>query len=197
MVKVIGLTGSIATGKSFVAEIFRNKNIDVFSSDKEVSNLLEEEIVVDQIKLSKHLKACVDKNEKIDKMILSRIVFSEDLKLEELEKILHPMVRKKILEFIDEREKKDFILIEVPLLFENGYKDICYKVLSTYCNKKNQKERALRRKNIDIERLEFILKKQINNVEKAKLSDYVIFTGGSYLFTDYQISSIMKKEGII
>lgn len=197
MVKVIGLTGSIATGKSFVAEIFRKKNIEIFSSDYEISKLLEQEQVISQIELNQYLNISINKEGKIDKQILSKLVFNKEQNLEDLEKILHPKVRQKMLEFIIDNDKKDFILVEVPLLFERGYKNICYKTISTYCSNKCQKDRALRRNNIDPLRLEFILKRQMTSKEKAKLSDYVIFTGGSYFFTKQQVEEILQKEGII
>lgn len=196
MVKIIGLTGSIATGKSFVAEIFRNKKIEVFSSDYEVSKLILEDYVINQIESNENLSISIKKDKKIDKEILSKLVFKNESNLDELEKILHPLVKKKMLEFISYNESKDFILIEVPLLFERGYKEICHKVITTYCNEKCQRERALRRNNIDKFRLDFILRRQISSKKKALLSDYMIYTGGSYLFTEKQLNEILQKEGI-
>ena len=77
--KIIGLTGSIATGKSFVATQFRKKNIKIFSSDTEVSNLLLDINVINSIKKSDEL-GCVIKNDAVDKKLLSNIAF-KDIKI--------------------------------------------------------------------------------------------------------------------
>ena len=146
--KILGLTGSIATGKSYVAEIFRQNNIIVFSSDKEVSNLLQDLIVIESVKNSEMLSPCV-KDQQVCKNILSNIVFNNNNALNELEEILHPLVNKKREEFILNSKDEKFMLFEVPLLFEKGYQKFCDRIITTYCSEKTQKERALRRKNID------------------------------------------------
>jgi dephospho-CoA kinase len=76
------------------------------------------------------------------------------------------------------------------------YQSLCYKVITTYCSEKTQKERALRRKNIDNKRLEFIIKRQMASNIKAKLTDYLVYTDISYAYTEKQIEEILFKEGI-
>jgi dephospho-CoA kinase len=193
--KILGLTGSIATGKSYVAEIFRQNNIIVFSSDKEVSNLLQDLIVIESIKNSSMLSPCL-KDQQVCKNILSNIVFNNNNALNELEEILHPLVNKKREEFILNNKDQKFMLFEVPLLFEKGYQKFCDRIITTYCSEKTQKERALRRKNIDENRLSFIIKQQMPGNEKAKLTDYLIYTDISYQYTKQQIEELFLKEGI-
>lgn len=193
--KILGLTGSIATGKSFVADIFRELNIMVFSSDKEVAKLLEDSKVIAKIKENSNLFLSI-KEDVIDKNILSNIVFNNNNTLKELEEILHPLVEIRRKEFIDENREEKFILFEVPLLFEKSYQSSCYKVITTYCSEKTQKERALRRTNIDSNRLSFIMKQQMPGKIKASLTDYLIYTDISYQYTKDQIEQILLKEGI-
>jgi dephospho-CoA kinase len=193
--KILGLTGSIATGKSYVADLFRELNIVVFSSDKEVAKLLEETKVIDLIKKNPDLSLSI-KEDGIDKNILSNIVFNNNNALNELENILHPLVDMRRKEFIEEHSEEKFILFEVPLLFEKSYQNSCYKVITTYCSDKTQKERALRRANIDIDRLNFIIKKQMPGKIKASLTDYLVYTDISYQYTKEQIEQIFIKEGI-
>ncbi len=193
--KILGLTGSIATGKSFVAEIFRQHNIMVFSSDKEVANLLKEQRVIDEIRSKPELAGSVKEN-LIDKHLLSNIAFNKVDSLKILEKILHPLVDEKRKEFIDNNKDEKVILLEIPLLFEKKYQNFCNKVITTYCSEKTQKERALRRKNIDNNRLNFIMKQQFSSNIKARLTDYLVYTEISYEYTKNQIEKILLKEGI-
>lgn len=88
-------------------------------------------------------------------------------------------------------------MCEIPLLFEKNYQSFCYKVIATCCSDKTQIERALRRKNIDTERLNFIKKHQMHSNLKAKLANYVIYTDISYQYTRDQLEQIFLKEGIL
>jgi dephospho-CoA kinase len=193
--KTIGLTGSIATGKSFVAEIFRQNNIIIFSSDHVVAELLKTKDVIDILTSQPELKKAVNEG-KIDKVILSNIAFKDQEALNILEKILHPLVEKERIEFIERNNKEKIMLFEVPLLFEKKFQVYCDKVITTYCSERTQIERALRRKNIDKNRLEFIMKRQMPSNEKTKLTDYAVYTDISYEYTKGQIECILKKEGI-
>jgi len=193
--KIIGLTGSIATGKSFVAELFRKYNINVFSSDAAVASLLKETKVIDKIKNIAELGVAVIEGH-IDKHLLSNIVFKNTQALELLENILHPLVEEKREEFLEANKAKKAVLLEIPLLFEKKYQNLCDKVIATYCSEKTQIERALRRKNIDEARLKFIVQKQMNNLLKAKLADFMVYTDISYEYTQKQIEDILVKEKI-
>lgn len=193
--KIIGLTGSIATGKSFVATQFRKKNIKIFSSDTEVSNLLLDINVINSIKESDEL-GCVIKNDVVDKKLLSNIAFKDIKILKKLEDILHPLVNDKTINFIKEFKNEKIILLEIPLLFEKKYQKFCNKIITTYCSDKTQKERALRRSNIDIDRLNFIIKQQMHGNLKAKITDYLVYTDISYQYTFNQIDQIFLKEGV-
>ncbi len=192
--KIIGLTGSIATGKSYLADIFRKNKVDVFNSDKEVGIILQQQNVVESIKKSRNISSSIN-NDKIDKEKLSKLVFTEKHCLDALEEIIHPIISIKIKEYINSA-KKD-LLLEIPLLFEKSYNRLCDKVITTYCSHKTQVERALRRKNLDKQRLDFILNRQMSSSKKVYLSDYAVNTDISYVFTDLQIHQIIKKEEII
>jgi dephospho-CoA kinase len=193
--KIIGLTGSIATGKSFVAEIFKKNNVIVFSSDYVVAELLRTKEVVDILIVQPELKVAI-KEGNIDKNILSNIVFKDKEALKILEGILHPLVEKERILFIERNSIEKFMLFEVPLLFEKKYQIYCDKVITTYCSERTQMERALRRKNLDKNRLEFIMKRQMPSNEKTKLTDYAVYTDISYEYTKSQIERILIKEGI-
>ncbi|MEK6734690.1 MAG: dephospho-CoA kinase [Pseudomonadota bacterium] len=193
--KILGLTGSIATGKSFIASIFKQHNIEVFSSDKEVSKLLNEQRVVDLLRKNKHLSEVII-GDFVDKTSLSKLVFNNDEALKELEEILYPLIKERREEFVKKNKEKQIVLFEIPLLFEKNYQHLCDKIITSFCTDKTQIERALRRKNIDEKRLEFILDKQMHSKIKATLADYIVYTDISYEYTKDQLKQIFNAEGI-
>ena len=89
---LIGLTGIIGSGKTFALNFFKSKKITVFSADDEVKKILESKIVKD--KIYKKFPETFSKK-KINKKKLALIVFSDRKKLRSLEKVIHPLVKKK------------------------------------------------------------------------------------------------------
>jgi len=202
--KIIGLTGSIASGKNFVAEVFAKYNAAIFDADKEVHELFES----DKLTFSEILKnfptAII--NQKINRKILGEIVFVDEKKLQILEKIIHPKIQKKSLEFI-ERSKKNNVeiaILNIPLLLEKqGYK--CDKIISVIAPKSLQKKRFLARvkknnpenfkkelKNFE-KKFEEIYSRQLNNNDRKKKSDFVVNNAISRADTEAQVKKIIAK----
>lgn len=169
----IGLTGSIAVGKSYVLSIFKTEyNIPVFSSDEcvkeiyrnnaDLNNFIKNEILGSNIEFS---------NEDI-----ANIVFADRTKLEKLENYIHPLVKIERDNFIkQERNKKSkFVVIEVPLLFEKNLDLEFDKVILIHVSEDIQEKRALSRKNMHKEKYLAIKANQIPDNEKIKRSDFII-----------------------
>ncbi len=194
--KILGLTGSIATGKSFVAEKFRQNNIPVFSSDKEVGLLIQKNEIVNMIKVFDEINVSVEED-KINKDVLSKIVFKNKNALNILEDLLYPFLNKAREDFLFQNSNEKTVLLEIPLLYEKNFQSLCNKVITTYCSEATQKDRALRRKNIDQERLEFIINQQMPGNLKARLTDYLVYTELSSQYTELQLKQIFYKEGIL
>ena len=158
----IGLTGNIASGKSHIAEIFRSLGVAVQDSDKVAHAVLENEA---KAEIEKIFGTSSRKE-------LGSIVFADDIKLKQLENIIHPHVRKKNLEFTKVHE---LALIEIPLLFETDAAKIFDHVVYIDVNEETQKQRALAR-GLTEEKLAAILKRQhkIPPHEKKGRADFVI-----------------------
>ncbi len=192
--KILGLTGSIATGKTFVAELFKQNNVKLFLSDLEVAKLLNEQAVIEQIRQITELSSSVTKAIAVDKKLLSDIVFSNIEALQALEKILHPLIEKEIRKFIDKNRLEKIIILDIPLLFEKGYQSYCTKIITTFCNVNTQRKRASERNNLDKNKLNFIMKQQMLGNLKAALTDYLVYTDISFSYTKKQIDQILLKE---
>ena len=199
----VNLTGGIASGKNFVAEIFAQKGAVVLDVDKEVHKLLElDKSVIIQIR-NFFLESFVEG--KIDRKILGKIVFSDSEKLKILEKILHPKVREKYQEFLDEvqKSKKKIAVLNSPLLLESkSYK--CDKIVAVVASPSIQKKRflararknnpknfALEKKNLE-KKFEQIRAKQISNLERKASADFVVNTNFSKKSVRQQVVQIIK-----
>lgn len=171
MTKVIGLTGNIASGKSHIAEIFKGLGAVVHNSDIAAHQAMEEEAFAE---IEKEFPAVIE-NGKINRQKLGREVFGNQAKLKKLESILHPLVRKRNLEFIRANPGKNIIL-EIPLLFETRAEEICDFVVFVNVSRETQKHRALARPGMTLEKLENILltQEKIPVQDKISRADFVI-----------------------
>jgi dephospho-CoA kinase len=171
----IGLTGSIATGKSTVLKAFADLGVPVFSADQAVAELYAGEAVP----VVEALFPGVAKNGVIDKQELSRKLAADPEIFKQLEAVVHPLVRKKIAEFLDEAEQGGMALavVEVPLLFESGHEYGFDAIGVTWVEETIQRERALARDGMSGEKLETILARQLPQAEKKARATYVFYTG--------------------
>ncbi len=199
--KIIGLTGGVASGKNLIAEIFAKNGAAVFDADAEVHKLLE--LDKSTIQAVKKIFPASFIEQKIDRKILGKIVFADEKKLRVLEKILHPKVRKNYQKFLKSarEEKKKFAVLNIPLLLETkGYK--CDYVVAIIAKKSVQKKRFLaREKNknpaakISESEKKFtkIISKQISNSERKAKADFVIKNDGSMTDAAVQVKKILSQ----
>lgn len=176
---VIGLTGGIASGKNFVAEIFAKNGAVIFDADKEVHELF----AADKSTIAEVRKNFPESfiEQKIDRKILGKIVFASQEKLKILEKILHPKVRSNYQRFLQKtlEEKKEIAVLNIPLLLETkSYK--CDFIIAISAPIAIRKKRFLERsETADVKRFNKICAKQITDLEREKKASFVINSGGS------------------
>jgi dephospho-CoA kinase len=202
--KIIGLSGGVASGKNFVADIFEKNGADVFDADKEVHKLLEfDKSVVDEVG-KKFPESFV--KEKIDRKILGKIVFENEKKLKILEKIIHFEVRKKYQEFLESAKKKklNLVVLNIPLLLENkAYK--CDFVVAVIASKALQKKRFLERakklnpknfaaqkKNLE-KRFAQIAAKQMPDSQRKNSADFVIDARKGKNDVEKQVEKLLSR----
>ncbi len=178
---VIGLTGSIAMGKTTIAKQFARCGAAVLDSDAVVHKLLDENgAAVAEVG---RLFPAARKGNAIDRRVLGQEVFGRPEKLRKLEATLHPLVRKAQDDFIRKAaaHKKDIVVLDIPLLFETEGEKRCDYTVLVLSPAFLQKQRALARPHMTEEKLKHILARQMRNSEKIKRADFVVFTGiGKY-----------------
>jgi len=187
----LGLTGSIATGKSTALSAFAQLGVPVFSSDEAVHQLYAGEAVAPVGALFPG----VARDGVIDRAELSRQLLAEPEKLAQLEAIVHPLVRAKMTEFLDSARESGakLAVVDIPLLYETGFDYGLDKVAVTWCPPAIQRERAMRRPGMTVEKLEAILARQMPQDEKKKRADYLFDTGQPVAAVRAQIAALVEK----
>lgn len=184
---IIGITGSIGSGKSTVSKYIEEKGYKIIDADKIAYSVFDE-----NIKSIKKLFPKAFIGDKIDRKQISLEIFTTPLLKEKLEKIIHPKVLSIIKKEI-KKNKKKILFLDVPLLYEANYQKICDKVIVVYVDLEKQVERLMKRDKID---KEYALKKidsQISMEEKKKRADYVVDNSFSVEETYAQLEEILEK----
>ena len=116
MIKV-GILGSVGSGKSFVANIFKELGFNIFSADQVVSQIYERNKNINK-KISIFFKLKLNRG-KINKNELRDTLKKNPKKFKYLNKIIHPIVRKKLILFLSKYKKTKLVVLDIPLLIEN------------------------------------------------------------------------------
>ena len=169
----IGITGSLASGKSTVAKLMSRKKYAIFSADNTVKNLYKKKIFISKVKKKFNFKNTRNLKNKIKNLI------KKDKKtLKKLERILHPLVRREMREFIKKKKKSKITIFEIPLLIESKltrYFDFVVFVGA----KKNIRLRRYVAKGGNKKIFTILEKRQKKPSKMIKISDYVIYNNKS------------------
>ncbi|MEQ3347456.1 dephospho-CoA kinase [Peptoniphilus senegalensis] len=192
--KVIGLTGSIATGKSQVSNYLRDKGIKVVDADLIARDLVDIPIVKDEIKKAFGENIYVNKN--MDRKKLAEIVFNNDKKRDILNDIMHPHIYKIILDEI--KNSKEIVFVDIPLLFENEKVNEKFglkfdEIWLVYVDRETQIERLMKRDGISRDYAEKKINSQISVEEKRKKADVIIDNRFTVEETFMQVEENLKR----
>ena len=187
----LGLTGSIATGKSAVLAAFAAAGVPVFSADAAVAELYGGEAVAPVEALFPG--TAVDG--RINRGRLSLALQQNPQSFAELEALVHPLVRARIKSFLDGAEAagEQLAVVEVPLLYESGYDYGFDGVVVTAVDPAVQAQRALQRPGMTVEKLQTILARQLPQAEKQKRADWVLDTGVSLASTQAEVAALAQR----
>ncbi|WLR92483.1 dephospho-CoA kinase [Shinella zoogloeoides] len=172
---VLGLTGSIGTGKSTTAAMFHDLGVPVHDADATVHDLYRREAVAP---VKARFPQAV-RDGAIDRKALSAILAQSPERFGELETIIHPLVRAREMAFLDaERQNGSaLVLLDIPLLYETGGEARVDKVVVVTCDPETQRRRVLARPGMTEEKFALILSRQMPDAEKRRRADFVIDTG--------------------
>ena len=191
MILIIGITGSIACGKSLVSNYLQEKGYTIIDADKIGHMALENDEVKKQL-INKFGKSILKDNE-VNRVTLGKLVFENNENLKELNNIIHPQIRKNISEQIQVHKNEKLVFVDVPLLFEAKFDDLVEKIIVISLDEKIQLERLMNRNSLSKEEALQRIKSQIPVREKEKLGDYVVDNSFTQENTYNQVDRILEK----
>ena len=160
----IGLTGSIGTGKSFIANLFQEGGYLVLDSDQCVDEIYKSDQGFLKL-IKKHFPETI-KDKQIDRKLLGNIVFSDLQSLALLENYLHPKLKLLREAFIEKHTDQEIIIFDIPLLFEKGIDVEMDLAIVTYCDAMIQKERVVVRDKMDEAKFFKTVSMQLSGIRK-------------------------------
>ena len=165
----IGIIGDIGSGKSFVAKLF---GYPVFNADIEVARIYKKDRNC-FIKLNKEFPKQITIFP-INKKEITRSILSKPKNLKKIIKIVHPIVRKKMNNFIYKNRNKKMIILDIPLLLENNLNKSNYILIFVQAKKEKVIKNLKKRKNYNPRILKILKKSQLSLVYKKKKSNFII-----------------------
>ena len=176
--KIIGLTGSIASGKSTIARMFRQSGIPVHDADKTVHQLLSPSGMATPIVADYFGRDVLAADGSVNRPALGQKIFADTEARLALEGILHPLVYQSRQRFLADirRAGKPFVVLDVPLLFETGGDAGCDYMVTVWAPMRILRQRALRRPNMTKEKFAQIIRAQLPQADKIRLSDLALPT---------------------
>lgn len=189
MTVVLGLTGSIGTGKSTVTRQFAQLGAKTLNADHIVHHLLAKKGAAVEAVAKAFPKA--HENGAINRQVLGKLVFGDDKALKKLEAMLHPLVVQAEEEFVShmKRKRARLVVLDIPLLFETKAHGCFDAVVVTTCPPLLQRQRVLRRKHMSEEKFTQILARQMSDAEKCRRADFIVQTG---LGRDYSMRAVKE-----
>ena len=187
----IGITGSIACGKSTVSDYLKEKGYTIIDADKLGHVALTSEDV--KRRLSETFGANILVNNEISREVLGKLVFGNDNNLKKLNNIIHPKIKELILKLQEEHENEDLVFLDIALLYEANFVDLVEKVAVVYVDEDVQLERLMTRNFLSKEEALKRIESQMSPQEKALLGDFVINNSYSKEDTFQQIEEIIER----
>lgn len=192
---IIGITGSIGSGKTTVAKLFSRHHFNRIDADEIGHKLMQKNLPIRKKLTNFFDNEILDRNNDVDRKKLGDIVFSNGDKLIKLNSIMHPLIIREIKAQINEIKNKcgslAKIIIDAPLLLETNAKSLVDKIIVVKCDERKIFDRLS--KKFSKEKIENILKSQMPLKEKLKHADFIIDNNESEYHLSKQVKDILKN----
>ena len=185
---LIGITGTIASGKSTVSGYLRERGYRVIDADALVHEELKDEEVIG--KLVARFGEGICAGGEIDRKKLGERVFTDEAARQFLNGLIHPRVIEKIKHLAT---GDGLVFAEVPLLYEAGIEDLFDKVIVVYVDEQTVLQRRMERDGIDEEFARRKLHAQMDIEEKKRRADFVIDNRGGAEATRRQVDTVLRR----
>jgi dephospho-CoA kinase len=186
----IAITGGIGSGKTFVSNLLKERGIPIYNSDDEAKRLMvsDEGIRRDLMAL---LGEDVYQGDALNKSLLASYLFADAGNAARINAIVHPRVRADFSRWLAEHQDVEVAGMECAILYEAGFENTVDKVVMVYAPESLRIERAMKRDNATESQIRARIAAQMDDEEKSRRSDYVIYTDGR-LSVEEQLSDLIK-----
>ncbi len=187
----IAITGGIGSGKSFISQILQGYGIPIYNTDDEAKRLMvsDEGIRHDLVAL---LGEEVYVEGTLNKSLLASYLFADAENAARINGIVHPRVKTDFCRWLEQYTDKEIVGMECAILFEAGFDDAVDAVVMVYAPEALRVERAMKRDHATESQIRARMEAQMNDEEKRKRADYVIYTDGS-IPLDFQLSTLITQ----
>ena len=177
--KKIGLTGGIGSGKSYISTVFKKIGFPVFDADLNAKKCMHENKEL-RLAIINLFGSNIYNNGKLQTRELASIVFSDQIKLNALNQVVHPVVTEEFKNWCKNQDS-DFVIKEAAILFEsNTYKDLDF-IISVSAPIEIRVKRVVSRDGCTVNQVKERMRSQISDKERQKLADFLILNDGSSL----------------
>ena len=186
----VGILGSVGSGKTFIANIFKELNFNIFSADNEVTNIYKNNKIINR-KIAKFFKLKLYRG-KINKQDLRDSLKKNPKKFKFLNKTIHPIVRKRLVLFLSRFKKNKLVVLDIPLLVENKMLNFVDIFILVKTKSNSFLSRIKKRKNLDKQFLNILKKQQASEKIKESYADFIIYNSSKNK-VKLQVKNILDK----
>lgn len=196
---IIGLTGSIASGKSTVAKMFEQLQIPIVDADQVARVVVEPGRETLQQIATAFGDDILLEDGHMDREKVGNLIFHNPKKRKQLNDIIHPAIRKEMLRQRDEylSDGHPHVVMDIPLLFESGLQSYVERILVVSVTEENQLKRLMERNALSEEEARARISSQLPISVKEQGADAVIYNNDSVESTTEQLHYILKKWGVL
>ncbi len=185
----LGILGPVGAGKSYVAQIFKNKGFPIFNADQEVSKIYKRNFLINK-KISSYFNITLV-NGKVKKEDLKTKLLEQPNKFKFLNNVIHPIVRRNLKHFLKKHKNKTLVVLDIPLLIENKMFEFV-DLLIFVKTKKTTIRKRLEKRGLNKEFLAILKSQQLSDKEKIKYSDFIVINNKNTNLKS-QINDILNK----
>ena len=188
--KRIAVCGNIASGKSTVQNLLEKRGFKVLDTD-EVSHRL---LTVNNLPLFEAFKNYDVFSEKgeFSRYKVGTLIFSDENARLKIAEIMHPQIKKEILNFFEENKSERLLFVGIPLLFEAKMEDLFDKIIFIYADDNIRLERLIKRNGYSLEHAKARINSQMPQSTKIGLSDFVVYNNGSMNELEKSLDKVLQ-----
>ena len=188
----VGITGGIGSGKSTVSRFFSELGVPVYDSDQRAKSLMQHDDSI-IIKIKKEFGDDSYLNNILNRSHIAEIVFKNELKLKQLNAIVHPVVRTDFNNWLSQNSNARFVIKEAAIMIESGaYKDLD-KLIVVNANREQKIKWIKKRDHLLLEDIENRIQNQLSDKIRNQYADFIIENNSSKKELKQQVLSIYNK----